>query len=139
LDYRQRRYWFYRSNGPDFQWKYLLGQLHRLLHKSILCLGEYFKLLWSRSPTIIDFSSFQNGTIQGRIVITSNGAPLVIPSLTNFFVGLDGHGDPNGFSVSTVATVNIRSVTVVPEPSSFLLLGTGLLGALRAARKKLLG
>jgi PEP-CTERM motif len=89
------------------------------------------------SPTVIDFSSFQNGTINGLIVITSSTA-LQIPSLTNFFVGFDLHATGSS-SGSEVAGVNITSVTVVPEPSNLILVGTGFLAVMGAARKKLGG
>jgi len=106
------------STNPFFSW---------VSSSSVYTLG---------SPPIIDFSSFQSGKINGVILITSlPGSQLVIPSLSNFFVGFDLHATDatGGFDA---ATVKINSVTVVPELGTLLLFVTGLFGIFGAGRWK---
>jgi hypothetical protein len=77
---------------------------------------------------VIDFSSFINGTIQGRIVVTTTSHFVIVPPISGLVL--------NATNFAGGIVLENATVTLVPEPSTLLLLGTGALAlTLRAFPK----
>ncbi len=92
-------------------------------------------LPWAPFATPIDFSSLLNGTNQGLIQVElASSNPITINTVGLFYgSSIDGgftiSASPEGFTYSA-------SITPVPEPTTMLLLGSGLIGLAGYGRKK---
>jgi hypothetical protein len=96
------------------------------------CCSVFFEssssLLTIVSPTVIDFSSFQNGTFVGRIDYSfTGGSETFDPTDTSFFFlshstsGNSGADDPLSLTI-------LSAQIIAPEPSSLAMLALGVGG-----------
>lgn len=96
------------------------------------CSGEFIasgSLSTFGSPTVVDFTSLQDGTIQGLLVLTvANGSIDLFPqALLELFHSDSSDGGPvNGFTDSFLTA----AITSAPEPSSSIVVGSAICGLL---------
>jgi len=89
---------------------------------------------WGSNTTLIDFSPLLNGTNQGLIQVDPVlSSPLTIHEV-NLYYGFSIDGGPT-ISTSPAGFAYSASIAPVPEPSTMLLLGTGLVGLVGFRRK----
>ena len=96
------------------------------------CCAVFFKssssLATTISPTVIDFSSFQNGTFVGRIDYSiTGGSETFDPTDTSFF-SLSHSTSANGGSEDPLSLTILSAQIISPEPSSLGMLALGLGG-----------
>jgi hypothetical protein len=123
-------------NASLFNGATLLGT-----YTNTLCCVPSFKSsssLWNfASPTVIDFSSLQNGTFNGRIDFSITSGTLNFdPNDTTFFF-LGHAGSSNSLSSDPLSRHVISTAILTPEPATVGLLALGLAGfALRRLRRR---
>lgn len=88
--------------------------------------------------TFVDFTSINNGTIAGILVWTVSGGSLSGFNLSDFILYDGISATPDSFAPQGDINFQI-SLQPIPEPSSLLLLGTGLVGLAGAVRRRLVG
>jgi hypothetical protein len=79
-----------------------------------------------------------DGQNYGYVTSYSGNSSLGIPA--GLYVGMEGSigGFDFDYNDDTFAITNVNAASPVPEPGSIVLLGTGLLGAVGAIRRKYL-
>jgi hypothetical protein len=98
--------------------------------------GGGFNSVAFNGPHIYDYqdtiSSFTSVSLKAA-TLTGFDASRISFDADNIYLNFAGLGIPG---YDTVVSVDLNTSTVVPEPASLLLLGTGLVGAVRAVRRK---
>jgi hypothetical protein len=80
-----------------------------------------------------------DGVNHGYITPFSGSIPDISGTITGTYVGMEdlpNHSSDFDYNDDTFVFTNVDPMTPTPEPSTFLMLGTGLIGAAGALRRK---
>jgi hypothetical protein len=80
-----------------------------------------------------------DGVNHGYITPFSGSIPDISGTITGTYVGMEdlpNHSSDFDYNDDTFVFTNVAPMTATPEPSTFLMLGTGLIGAAGALRRK---
>jgi hypothetical protein len=88
------------------------------------------------NPTVIDFTTLLDGTIQGRLDIFLSTANPVFIGFVQMILG-EADGEGGIISSGLGNEITITSASSIPEPATLFLLGSGLIGLGLFGRKNL--